>query len=70
MLRVVVEYIGNCADEEKQDLELLGCIIKSQVEGFNRLAEIKNIISSLPGKNAQIAKRRVTELINKPCHYL
>lgn len=70
MLMVVVEYIGNCADEEKQDLELLGCIIKSQVEGFNRLAEIKNIISSLPGKNAQIAKRRVTELINKPCHYL
>ena len=70
MLNVVVEYIGACADEEKQDLELLGCIVKSQAENFNRLPEIKNIISSLPLKNGQIAKRRVAEMVNKPCHYL
>lgn len=70
ILSVVVEYIGCCADEEKQDLELLGCIIKSQAEDFNRLAEIKNTISSFPVKNGKIANRRITEMINKPCHYL
>ena len=70
MLSVVVEYIGSCDDKEKHDLELLGCIIKSQVENFKRLQEIHNIISSFPVKNRYVANSRITEMIHKPCEYL
>ena len=70
MLSIVVEYIGTCDDKERQDLELLGCIIKSQVENYKRQPEINNIISSLPVEIGHIAKRRITEMIQTPCNYL
>ena len=70
VLGVVVEYIGSCDDKEKQDLELLGCIIKSQVENFKRLQEIQNIMSTFPIENRHIANRRITQMILQPCNYL
>jgi hypothetical protein len=70
VLSKIISYVGSCDDEEKQDLELLGCIIKEQVENFGRLPEIKNLISSLAEKQRYIAKKRTNEMINQQCNYL
>lgn len=70
ILFTIVDYIGNCPDDEKQDLELLGCIVKSQVELHKRLPEIKNLITSLSKEPADIANRRVIQMTNDQCSYL
>ena len=70
MLSLVIEYIGSCDDKEKQDLELLGCIVKSQVENFKRLQEVQNVIHSLPVNSRDVANSRITKMIHEPCKYL
>lgn len=69
ILHMVVEYIGKCSEEEKQDLELLGDIIKSQAEDHDRLEEIKQITASLPADISHTTSARIDAMLQQRYQY-
>lgn len=59
-------------DDERniyQDTEAIGCILKAQVEKFNRLEEIISYIKCLNLKNESSIIHQVEELIKKEVNY-
>ncbi|MGR3179020.1 MAG: hypothetical protein ACUZ8E_13285 [Candidatus Anammoxibacter sp.] len=66
VLNFAVGCKGNCGD----DIGVIGCVIKAQVERFGRLSEIKNYVSQLKKELQDAANTKINEMINKKCNYL
>ena len=57
------------ADEPKQDLEAIGCVLKEQANTHNREEQIWKTVNKLPDDIKIRAKERITTMLNTPCGY-
>jgi len=69
VLVAVLDFAVGCDDKFKPDIEAIGCVIKAQVEEFDRLSEITNYISLLTKEDQDDANTRINEMINCKCNY-
>jgi hypothetical protein len=69
VLIAVIEFMIGCEDGD-QDNDLLVCILKAQVELFDRLGEINEYINKLDLKKQVIADSKIQQLLQKKCDYL
>ncbi len=69
VLFAVTKYAIECPDEEKDNLEIIGCVIKAQAEDFSRLEEIKKCVSLVDKEKYLLAESRINEMINRECNY-
>ncbi|MCD4741589.1 MAG: hypothetical protein K8R67_03760 [Desulfobacteraceae bacterium] len=65
----LINFIVVCDPDCEQDINLLGCILKEQIANFDRLPEIKKIVSSLPKKQKTEANKRINLMIQMDCDY-
>ena len=56
-------------DNYMQDFEAIACVLKAQVEKFERLDEINKYISSLNKDKQIFADKRIKEMIKCECNY-
>ncbi len=69
VLTAVLDFAIECDEKSKYDIEIIGCVIKAQVNNFERLAEIRKHISLLEGDKQDIANKRINEMIKRKCNY-
>lgn len=69
VLIAVLNFAVNCDKECEQDFEAIGCVIKAQVDDFNRLTEIKEYIAKLALEKQKDANERIIKMINSQCNY-
>lgn len=69
VLTAVIKYAVDCSENEKQDLDTIGCVIKAQAKDFGRLGEIKKHISFLDKDKQVLAEIRINEMIKCECIY-
>jgi len=67
VLNEIMNYIAYCTQENNQDLDAIGCAIKSQVNKFNRKKDIKNCISKYPEPIKEIATKRIEDMLKNKC---
>ncbi len=71
VLKAVLDFAVSVEvkDNYKQDFEAIGCVVKAQVEKFERLKEVKKYISSLSKDKQVLANSRINEMIKCDCNY-
>lgn len=69
VLNAVIKYAVECSENEKQDLDAIGCVIKAQVTDYGKLGEIKKYISLLDKDKQVLANARIAEMIKCECSY-
>jgi NAD-dependent DNA ligase len=69
VLKAVLDFAVGCNEKYRQDFDAIGCVVKAQVEKFQRLDEIKNYISSLDEGKQTNAEKRIKEMISNKCNY-
>lgn len=69
VLQVVLEFAINGENNSGQDNELIGCIIKAQVNNHSRMSEIEGFISFLNEDERESATKIISELIKCKCSY-
>lgn len=70
VLNSVLTFAIESPDTVNQDFEAVGCIIKAQVERFDRAAEIDTFILHLDEEKKEIAKQRIDYLLNCECPFI
>lgn len=70
VLGAVIKYAIECTDRDNQDYEAVGCIIKAQVEKFDRISEIDTFLMDLDEEQIKIAKQRIDYLLKCECPYI
>ena len=66
---VVLNFALGCDEKKKDDLEVIGCVVKAQAEKFGRLEEIKKRISLLGKAKYKVANRRIKKMLNTRSKY-
>lgn len=69
VLTAVIDFLIDCDEKIKQDIEAIGCVLKAQTERFNRFDEIKSYIKSLKLKDESNFIFQVEELIKNDANY-
>jgi hypothetical protein len=69
VLEAVLIFLIDDENNFQQDVEVIGCVLKAQVEKFNRLEEIKSYIKKLKLKEEDNFINQVEELIKKDANY-
>lgn len=69
VLEAVIVFFIDCEKYILQDIEAIGCVLKAQVEKFNRLEEIHSYIKSLKLKDEKSVIEQVEELIKNDANY-
>lgn len=69
VLAAVINYAVECPENQKQNLETIGCVIKAQAKDFGRMDEIKKHISLLDKNKQVLADARITEMVKCECNY-
>ena len=69
VLTAVLDFAIECDEKSQNDIEIIGCVIKAQVNNFDRLAEIRKHISLLEADKQDIANKRINEMIERKCNY-
>ncbi len=65
----VIKFITFYKKDFIQDFEIIGCVVKAQVEKFGRLPEINDIITGFDNPNQLIAHAQVNEMVARECSY-
>lgn len=75
LLTAILNFMRDCKREKQSgdrfsmDLEAIYCVIKAQVEHYDRQKYIEKYISSLPEEDKGIVKSSIKEAINAECDY-
>jgi hypothetical protein len=69
VLIAVINYAVECPENQKHNLEAIGCVIKTQAKDFDRMDEIKKHISLLDKDKQVLAYTRIKEMIKRECNY-
>ena len=68
ILKAVVKFAIKCRVED-QDFEAIAGVIKAQVDKFDRLRKINDIIDSLNANKIEPAKQKISLLLKTECNY-
>lgn len=69
VLEAVIIFLIDYQSNFPQDIEAIGCVLKAQVEKYNRLEEIHSYIKSLKLKDEKSIIAQVEELIKNDANY-
>ncbi len=69
ILDAVLKFCSECDDNDKQDLEAIGCVVKAQIDKFSRLSYIMNYVSNLPVDVQSTTRGRIEEFTKHECAY-
>ena len=69
VFNAVMYFAVNCDENYHQDLDAIGCVIKAQVENFDRLNDIRKYISELHGEKSDVLNKRIDEMLASECNY-
>ena len=71
VLKAAIDFAVNIETNESgvDDLEAIGCVVKAQVENFDRLDEINSYISLLENNNQVLANERINKMLDTKCGY-
>lgn len=69
VLKAILDFVSQCSEENRQDFDAIGCVVKAQAEKFKRLDKINKYISNVEKHKQDDIKRRIEEMLNKKCEY-
>lgn len=71
VLKAVLDFAIGVEVKENytQDYEAIGCVVKAQVEKFDRIEDINKYITHLSANIQAKAKNKLTEMIKCECNY-
>jgi hypothetical protein len=65
----VMDFAINCDEKRKDDINLIGCIVKAQADRFGRKKDIEKVLAELPEDKRQKSLSRIQLMLDKECNY-